>query len=168
MFKKLSFRGLNYKDLDRFKQHDLKRDEMKSFFQTFDFLDLIRKWPEIVGPKMAKVTSPLRLRNDSLTVVTTHSTYSHELSYLSEDIKNAIFKVLPELRPIIKKIIYETQEGYFKERAQQVDEIPVSKPRLHPQSPEYKKLKIEADRLFGHIEDSELKQLMISIFIQST
>lgn len=168
MFKKLTFKGLNYKDLDRFKEHDLKRDEMKSFYQTFDFIDLLKKWPVIVGPKMAKVTSPLKLKNDSLVVVTTHSTYSHELSYLSEEIKKAIFKELPELKPVIKKIIYETQESYFKERPAVSPEIkPELSAKLHPQSPQYKLKKAEAERIFGSVEDPELRALMISIFIQA-
>jgi hypothetical protein len=171
MFKKLVFKGLNYKDLDRYKEHDLKRDEMKSFYQTFDFIDLLKKWPDIVGPKMAKVTSPLKLKHDSLIVVTTHSTYSHELSYLSEQIKTEIFKVLPELKTVIKKIIYETQEGYFKHRDEvaksRADIVEAAKPRLHPQSPQYKILKAEAERLFHHIEEPELRAFMISIYIQT-
>ncbi|MFL5784428.1 MAG: DUF721 domain-containing protein [Bacteriovoracaceae bacterium] len=168
MFKKLAFQGLNYKDLDRFKEHDLKRDEMKSFYTTFDFIDLIRKWPEIVDPKMAKVTSPLKIKGDALIIVTVHSTYSHELSYFSEELKKNIFKALPELKPIIKKIVYETQENYFKER-REVEAVKAAeaKPKLHPQSPQYKLLKAEADKLFGHIEDTELRSLMTSIFIQS-
>lgn len=169
MFKKLSFKGLNYKDLDRFKEHDLKRDEIKSFYQTFDFIDLINKWPEIVDPKMAKFTSPLRIMKDTLVIVTVHSSYSHEMSYFSEELKKNIFKVLPELKPIIKKIVYETHEGYFRHR----EEVTAKKapeearPRPHPQSPQYKVKKAEAERLFGSIEDPELRSLMISIFIQS-
>lgn len=172
MFKKLTFNGLNYKDLDRYKEHDLKRDEMKSFYQTFDFIDLIRKWPEIVGAKsamMARSTSPLRIKKDTLVVVTIHSSISHELSYYSEELKEEIFRVLPELRPIIKKIIYETQENYFKVRQQQeVEKTPEVKARLHPQSPQYKLRKAEAERLFGTVEDPELRELMISIFIQAS
>lgn len=168
MFKKLSFQRLNYKDLDRYGQHDLKRDEVKSFYQTFDFIDLLKKWPDIVGPKMAKVTAPLKLKHDSLIVVTTHSTYSHELSYLSEEIKKLIFKELPELKPVIKKLVYETHEAYFKERPAVTPEVPTEQKRkLHPQSPQYKLRKAEAERLFGNVEDEEFKNLLISIFIQS-
>ena len=169
MFKKLIFKGLNYKDLDRFKEHDLKRDEMKSFYQTFDFIDLINKWPQIVDPKMAKFTSPLRIMKDTLVIVTVHSSYSHELSYFSEELKKNIFKVLPELKHIIKKIVYETHESYFRQReqvaAKKADEV---KPKLHPQSPQYKLKKAEAERIFGSIEDPELRAYMISIFIQAS
>lgn len=170
MFKKIDFKGLNYSDLDRYGSHDLKRDEMHSFYQTFDFLDLIKKWPQIVGPKMTLVTSPLKLNQDSLFIITKHSVYSQELSFLSEEIKGEIFKVFPKLKPIIKKLVFQTQEKFFEEREKKAPEEArggVPAPKLHPQSPKYKILKAEADRLFGEIEDPELRQSLISLFIQS-
>lgn len=168
MFKKIDFKGLNYRDLDRFSSHDQRRDEMKSFYQTFDFLELIKKWPAIVGEKMCQVTSPLKIQQDSLVIVTKHSVYSQELSFLSETIKLEIFKVLPELKPIIKRLNFQTQEGFFQQKEIQAQKIAQSAPaKLHPQSPKYKLLKIEAERLFGGIEDPELRQSMVSIFMQS-
>jgi hypothetical protein len=168
MFKKLDFKGLNYKELDRLGSHDLKRDEMHSFYQTFDFLDLIKKWPQVVGPKLALVTSPLRLRQDSLFVMTKHSVYSQELSFLSEQIKTEIFKVLPELKPVIKKLVFQTQENFFDQKKQSTEVTPEMAAKLHPQSPKYKLLKAEADRLFKDTEDPELRAMLISLFIQSS
>lgn len=169
MFKKLNFQGLNYKDLDRLDAHDLKRDELQAFYQTFDFLALIKKWPLIVGPKLAPVTSPLRIRNDSLFIITKHASFSHELSYLQEEIKKEIFKVLPELRPIIKKIVFQTQEGFFQERAQAEakNQAQIKTTKLHPQSPQYKMLKLEAEKLFNDLPDEEMKEIMISLYIQA-
>lgn len=168
MFKKIDFKRLNYKDLDRYHSHDIKRDEVKAFYQTFDFLELIRKWPEIVGEKMSTVTSPLRINQRSLIIVTSHSVYSQELSFLSETIKESIFKVLPELKGIIQKLNFQTQESFFREKEmKEAEAAKKAPPKLHPQSPKYKLLKLEAERLFGHIEDSELRESMISIFIQS-
>lgn len=167
MFKKITFKGLNYKELDRLGSHDLKRDELYSFYQTFDFFELIKRWPDIVGEKMAAVSSPLKIKSDSLFIITKHSSFSHGLSYLSEDIKEKIFKIFPKLRPVIKKLAFQTQEGFFQERAQQEESIAVQKARLHPQSPQYKILKQEAERLFADVEDEELRKVMISIFVQS-
>ena len=116
MFKKIDFKGLNYRELDRYGEHDLKRDEMHSFYQTFDFLDLIKKWETIVGTKMMKVTSPLKIKSDCLFIITKHSIYSQELSFLSEEIKNEIFKVFPKLKPVIKKLAFQTQERFFEDR----------------------------------------------------
>lgn len=167
MFKKLDFKKLNFGDLDRVDSHDIKRDELHSFYLTFDFLDLIKKWPEIVGPKLASVTSPLKIRQDSLFVITKHSSYSQELSFLSETIKKEIFKSFPNLKPIIKKLAFQTQENFFEQKAMKEALLVQQSPKLHPQSPKYKLLKIEAERLFQDVEDSELKSVLISLFIQS-
>lgn len=167
MFKKLNFQGLNYKDLDRFDSHDLKRDEMQSFYQTFDFIELVKRWPEIVGPKLSPVTSPLRLKFDSLFIVTKHSGFSHHLLELSEEIKQEIFKVFPELRKVIRKLEFRTQESFFQEVRKETIQGPVHSSQLHPQSPIYKLRKLEAERLFHDISDEELKKTMISIYIQS-
>lgn len=167
MFKKIDYKKLNYGDLDRLDSHDLKRDEMHSFYQTFDFLDLIKKWPEIVGPKLAPVTSPLKIKIDTLFVVTPHSAYTQELSFSVELIKGKIYEIFPQLKPIIKKVAFQTQENFFNQQAKaEQEKQQTAPPKLHPQSPQYKKLKAEADRLFGQIEDEELKNLMISLFMQ--
>ena len=166
MFKKIDFKGLNYKDLERFDSHDLKRDNVHSFYQTFDFLELVQKWPEIIGPAFAKVTSPLKIKGDSLIIVTTHSSYSHNISYLSEELKQKIFVLFPALKPVIKKLNFQTQENFFQQKKAEEAKKPVI-PKLHPQDPRYKVMKQEADRLFGDIEETELRELMMSIFMQS-
>lgn len=166
MFKKIDFKGLNYKDLERYDSHDLKRENLHSFYQTFDFLQLIKKWPDIVGPKLSPVTSPLKIKNGSLFVMAKHASYSHQLSFLAEEIKVQIFKIFPELRPVIKKLVFQTQENFFNEVKIQESKNPAP-PKLHPQSPQYKILKMEAERLFGDVADPELKEILTSIFIQS-
>lgn len=167
MFKKIEFKGLNYRELERFDSHDLKRENLHSFYQTFDFLQLIKKWPQIVGPKLSPVTSPLKIKNDSLFIMAKHASYSHQLSFLAEEIKNEIFKVLPELRHVIKKLVFQTQENYFNQVQDTEVQRPKTQPKLHPQSPQYKILKMEADRLFSDIPDAELKELLTSIFMQT-
>jgi hypothetical protein len=166
MFKKLDFKRLNYGDLERVDSHDIKRDEMHSFFLTFDFLDLIKKWPEIVGVKLAAVTSPLKIKGGSLFVITKHSSYSQDLSFSSEMIKKEVFKHFPNLKPIIQKLAFQTQENFFEQKLIKEKEL-AQIPRLHPQDPKYKILKQEAERLFQNVEDSELRTTLISIFIQS-
>lgn len=167
MLKKISFQGLNYRDLDRLDPHDIKRDELKSFYQTFDFLELIKRWPEIIGEKYARVTSPLKIRQDSLFIMTQHPSYSQNISFLSEEIKEKTFKIFPQLRPIVKKLVFQTQESFFKERKEDLNEFKQKAQALHPQSPRYKLLKLEADKLFSHIEDVELRELLSSLYIQS-
>jgi hypothetical protein len=167
MFKKLKFQGLDYKDLDRFDPHDQKRESLHGFYQTFDFLNLVEKWPQIIGPQLAKVTSPLRIKGDGLVIVSMNASYSQNISFLSEEIKQKIFTAFPELRPIIKKLNFVTQEAFFQ--ALQKDQETNSKalPKFHPQDPRYKTLKMEAEKLFGDVQDQELKQTLTSLFLQT-
>lgn len=167
MFKKIDFNGLNYKELDRFDKHDLKRDELQSFYQTFDFLDLIKKWPDIIGPKLSGVTSPLKLKQDALFIMTKHPIYSQQLSFLAPEIKVEIFKVFPKLKSIIKNLVFLTQENFFQEQAKTQEKLIEVEHKLHPQSPRFRILKAEAEKFFGDIEDEVLKEKMISIYIQS-
>jgi hypothetical protein len=167
MFKKINFNRLNYKDLDGLNPHDLKTDEMRLFYETFDFLELIKKWPEIVGPGLTSVTSPLKIQYGALYIVTKHASFSHHLFSLSEDIKNQIFKIFPELKKVIKKLEFRTQEGFFKNETPRKETSARPSDKPHPQSPAYKMKKLEAERLFGDFPDEEMKKMLISIYIQS-
>lgn len=168
MFKKIDFKGLNYKELERYDSHDLKRENLQSFYRTFDFLDLVTKWPEIIGPAMAKVTSPLKIKGDSLIIMSKHASYSQNISFLSEEIKQKIFVQFPELKSVIKKLNFQTQESYFNEvKTEEQNPAKPAPVKFHPQDPKYKLLKMEADRLFADVEDPELKNILISIFLQS-
>lgn len=168
MFKKIDFKVLNYKELEKFDSNDLKRENMQSFYRTFDFLDLVTKWPEIIGPAMAKVTSPLKIKGDSLIIMSKHASYSQNISFLSEEIKQKIFIIFPELKSVIKKLNFQTQESYFNEQVQKTEVVKKAEPKkFHPQDPKYKLMKMEAERLFADVQDPELKEIMISIFIQS-
>ena len=166
MFKKLDYKRLNFGDLQRFDTHDIKRDEMHSFYLTFDFLDLIKKWPQIVGEKLSAVTSPLKIRQDTLFIITKHPSYSEHLSFLSEDIKKQVFVSFPNLKPIIKKLGFQTQESFFLQKEIK-DQAIAAIPKLHPQSPKYKILNQEAQKLFADVEDPDVKAMLISIYIQS-
>lgn len=167
VFKKIRFQGLDYKDLERFDSHDLKRDQLQSFYQTFDFLDLIKKWPEIIGPALAKVTTPLKIKHDTLIILSKHASYSQNISFLSEELKEKIFKLFPELKPVLRKLNFQTQESYFDQVAAPQEEKKSVASRYHPQDPRFKVAKLEAERLFADVEDEELKSLLTSIYIQS-
>lgn len=166
MFKKIDFKGLNYKELDRFDSHDLKRENLHSFYQTFDFLELVKEWPQIIGPKLSSVTSPLKIMGDALIIVSKHGSYSQNISFLSEEIKQKIFVLFPQLKPVIKKLNFQTQESFFRQL--QIEEEKKSPPpKIHPQDPRYKLAKAEAERMFTDVTDPELKQILISLYIQS-
>lgn len=167
MLKKLKFQSSSFFESDLEVKDPQKRELLESFYQTFDFFDLIKQWPEIVGPMLGQNTSPLRVKGDSLFVVTKHAAFAQQLNFLTEIIKEKIFQTFPKLRPIIKKIVYETNPHFFKE-IEQKKEIEKTQPApLHPMSPQYRKAKADAEQLFSHIEDPEFRASMISIYIQA-
>lgn len=170
MLKKLTFNGFNYNDLERISSTDQKRKEdVLSFYQTFDFLGLVKKWPDIVGSQLAKVTSPLRIKFSSLVVVTIHPSYSHELSYMVDPIKEGIFKEFPQLRTVIQGISFQAMPQFFQQKniIQQNEEMKIQQNTLHPRSPQYQLLYSRAVKLFEHVEDPELKETLVNIYIQS-
>jgi len=166
MFKKVKFDQLDYKDLDSLPDTQLRKENLKEFYKTFDFLNLIKKWPEIVGPKLQNVTIPMKLSQGRLTVVTKHGAYSQELSYVSEILKKEIFKFFPELKPHLSQITYVTNEQLFKlSHEQHIAQKNLSE-QLHPQSPQYKLLRSKAEKIFSQ-EEPEIREKLISIYIQS-
>ena len=166
MFKKIDFKSLNYAELDRLDSHDQKRDKIQSFYQTFDFLVLVKKWPDIIGEKLASVTSPLKIKGDTLIILSKHASYSQNISFLSEEIKQKIFLLFPELKKIIKKLNFQTQESFFSSETGR-EEKKSTAPKYHPQDPRVKIILSEAERIFADVSDPELKKILISIYVQS-
>ncbi len=154
------------------KSQSSKSYSFKSFkYQdSFDFLMLIQSWEDIIGPGLSKHTYPLKIQNGSLTIMTKHPTYSQELSFLSEDIKKKIFSIYPNLKKHIERLNFKHSSHFFenidlvehnlKEHKEQ------RKTEEHKFNPKFRELHQRASQEFSHIEDPEIKELMISLFIQ--
>lgn len=144
--------------------------------EFFDFLTLIARWNEVVGDKLAKVTVPLKNQNKTLTILTNHSGYSQSLSMMEETIKAKIFAIFPELKGKVGRLNFIVSTQHFdKQRADLLQRASSHKSEaiekkkaqtLHPQSPQYKKLKKEALEQFSDL-DEDLKEQMVSIYIQN-
>ena len=153
------------------------RSKSSQPFELFDFLELIEKWEVIVGPKLAKVTVPLKNQKKVLTILTNHSAYSQSLSFMEDTLKKKMFKVFPELRGKINKFNFIVSTEHFdKQRADLLKRAKVNKTtesevkknnEYHPQSPQYKKLRAMALEEFIDMEEDEVKESLISIFIQT-
>lgn len=170
MLKKLKFQSSSFFESDKEISDPHKREVLESFYQTFDFFDLIKQWNEIVGPMLGQNTSPLRIKGDSLFVVTKHAAFAQQLNFLTEVIKEKIFQTFPKLKTVIKKIVFETNPHFFKQiEMKDTDPKKFERPvPLHPMSPQYRKARAEAEQLFSHLEDAEFRQSMISIYIQAS
>lgn len=138
---------------------------------SFDFLKLIEKWPEIVGPKLAQETTPLKNRYKTLTVLTRQPAFSQQISFMEELLKKKITQVFPSLLGKIDRINFQCNPQAFQDQIQRVEKMGVtpskpSAPVLHPFSPEYKQLKREADQLFSQVEDEQIKESLLNLYIQ--
>ena len=146
-----------------------KNRNEKSYVHTdsFDFLKLIEAWPQIVGPQMAKHTIPLKIKNKSLYIVSDHPAFSSSMSFMDEAIKEKIFQAFPPLKSSIHKICYQVDNLLFtKNQKPQIVKKNKTLNQLHPYSPEYRMLKKEAEELLSSIQNAELKEELVSIFIQ--
>lgn len=169
MFKKL---GSFFTDSSTPQKSQGKKSKYKGYHQGFDFLNLIKNWEKIVGAKFSKTTIPLSNQYGNLVILTNHPAISQNLSFLEEDIKKNIFKEFPTLVGKINRIYFQTNSAFFEKKMEEALKrghgTDKNGPSLHPYSPKYLKLKREADQIFQDIDDEELKNLLISIYIQNT
>lgn len=158
------------------REKEKKRSKAKGIYakDSFDFLHLVRNWGEIVGENLSKNTSPLKIHFKSLIILTKHSIYSNELNFISRALLQKIFDKYPSLIGKINKIQFQTGSEYFKEKITNKEEQLLSdieknnqRSLYHPMSPEYQRLKAEAEEYLGHIDDPELRESMIKLFIQA-
>lgn len=170
MLKKLS----NYIDFDGTAPRKYKEDTGKhaQIADSFDFLSLIKAWKEIAGDKLSEHTIPLKNQNGTLIVLSNHSAFANELSFMELPLKKKIFSKFPNLEKSILNIKFIVDSTHFDRQYNQFI-APTEKQKkqndnkLHPHSPLFKKLKKEAEEFFSNIEDQEIREKMISLYIQS-
>ena len=135
---------------------------------AFDSLLLIKKWPSIVGDKIAQVTIPLKGQKKTLIILSAHAIYSQELKFMEKIILEKIFSIFPKFKKKIYKMSFQTNASLFKEKTTQFlsDSKVETNALLHPQSPEYKTYHNEAKAISRNIVDRELRDLVIKFYIQ--
>lgn len=165
MLKRITFDSIN----------SLKKKDQTSFSHSknlegsFDFLSLIRAWKDIAGQKLSEHTIPLKNQNGTLIILSNHSAFANQLSFMELPLKKKIFEKFPNLEQSIQNIKFVVDSTYFETQYEQfVTSFEKKKNReLHPFSPEFRKRKKEAEEQFSDIVDSELKEKLISIYIQT-
>jgi hypothetical protein len=139
--------------------------------ENFDFLKLIQKWPKIVGDKLAQETAPLKNRAKTLTVLTKHAAFSQQISFMEGPLRKKIISFFPALEGKIDRINFISNPTAFHVEKEKVKKWhrgadDNKAPRLHPYSPEYKRLSREADEIFDDIEDEQMVQSLKSLYIE--
>lgn len=143
--------------------------------EAFDFLTLIRKWPDVVGPRLAQHTIPLKNTQRSLTILTDHPAYSEQLKFMEVQLLKKIKEQFPALRDSLRTLYFKTDSSFFQKQKAMAEtrsgESSEHKEKMeqafHKYSPEYRKLKAEADEEFKDIGSDEVREKLTSIYIQS-
>lgn len=136
----------------------------------FDFFFLIEKWEEIVGPRVAKHTIPLKNEYKALVIICNHSVFAQQLSFLEKPILESIHKMFPKLRKNFNKLKFQYNPAFFEKKKAMLEKRIVKKdpPKVleHKFSPARRKLEREAKELLKDLEDDEIKDSLINIYIQ--
>lgn len=134
-----------------------------------EFLLLIRHWHKVIGEKLSQNTRPVKLRNQTLIVLTRHSTLSQHLHLMERSVISKIYQEFPSLKDQINKIYFRVNQEFFEASEPSLDEVEItSKPqreKLHPYSPKYIELKKQAIDFYGEL-DPDYSEGLISLFIQ--
>ena len=144
----------------------------KQLSESFDFISLIKAWKEIAGDKLSEHTIPLKNHNGTLVVLSNHSAFANELSYMEIPLKKKIFSKFPNLEKSIRNIKFIVDSTHFSKQYTQFAR-PTEKLKkqnenvLHKFSPEFIRLKKEAEEMFRDIDDQDNKEKLISLYIQS-
>lgn len=134
----------------------------------FNFLELIEKWEQIIGPLVYKHTRPLKLNKKRLVIVTNHPAFSQQLSFLKDEILKKMKREFPSLGSI-NDISFETNTELFNVQSQLVNKKVESStaPKLHTLSPQYQALKTEAIAVVKkYYGDHEFEEVFIEIYLQ--
>lgn len=139
---------------------------------SFDFLNLIKSWREIAGDKLSEHTIPLKNQYGTLIILSNHSAFAHQLSFMEQPLKKKIFEKFPYLEKSVTNIKFIVDSTHFEhQKAHLLHISPKEKKnnpnQLHPYSPEFRKLKKEALEMFSDITDEELKESFVSLYIQA-
>ncbi len=140
-------------------------EEWQRFVEGFDFFGLIEAWRDIVGEMLARESIPLRLKNRTLFILTRHPAFADNMKYMEKILLQKIAERFPVAAPMLDKIAFESNEVFFQEKARPF--LKPKAPTLHPHSPEFKRLKAEAEKLFADVSDTGERERWVSLYIQS-
>lgn len=135
----------------------------------FSFLQLIKSWEDIVGDFMAKNTTPLKIKNQTLFISTKHSIFAQELGFLGPTIIQKIKVKYPELEGKLKQIKFlysDFSSRDFNTKQEISPERPkTNPPKQHRFSPYFIEKQNKAKKIFEDIQDEETRNALIDFYI---
>ncbi len=161
---------LNLTEFSSYKVSELLEPNRKQS-ESLEFIRLTQEWEKIVGLFLSKNSNPLKILGKTLIILTRHSIFSQELSFMSETLKQKIGQEFPKLKNKIDSIKYQVTPQFFEMKSNQVEieqKVEAKKnQRFHAFSPTNRKLREKVNQEFGEISDPELKELLTSLFLQN-
>ena len=139
---------------------------------SFDFLSLIRDWETIVGKQLAQVTIPLKMAGKTLIILSSHPLYSQHLSYMDRAVIKKVTVTFPRLKGKINSMGFQNNESFFRKKKEEQSKIHLreEKPplarKLHPKSPEYRRLKKEGEKIAETLSEKKPRPLVVSLYMQ--
>lgn len=162
------------KKTELYTSDQVKREKrrQKGYFtskgNTFDFIHLLKSWKDIVGEMLAKHSLPLKIYKKTLYVSTKHQIFAQEMGFLIPDILDKIYEHFPNLESHISNIKFINNEFLgenLEKRKSALEFQPKAKRKVHPFSPEYLHKKSEAQKIFGDIEDPEIRDILTKYYL---
>lgn len=137
---------------------------------SFDFIHLVKNWEKIVGTMLSQNTIPLKIKNNNLFILTKHAVFSQELSFMDQMIIKKIEEMFPIFQDKIKKVRFSTgnfssEEFNQFQNKKKMQKVAENTKKSHRFDPNYRRKKMQADQLFSDIEDQEMKDLLIQIYL---
>lgn len=134
----------------------------------FDFIHLVQNWEKLVGNMLAQNTVPLKIKADCLIVITKHAIFSQELGFMTPIIIKKISEMFPKFNNQFSKIKFITSEKYFNTPVTSTISQKKTNSFTHTFSPNYQRRLVQAKQMFDEIEDEELKEMLISLYLQQS
>ena len=150
---------------------------------ALNFLNLITRWPLIVGEKLSTCSVPLKLKNEVLFVMIAHPIFGQELQFQFFDIQKKVSNDFKSQTFKFKKFRFINNEDFFKDKFQnivrpnndKINQVNLAKP-LKPIDHPFNPKRLYLQNLFisqlhqeGISElDLETTNLLTSLFIQKS
>ncbi|MCY4645148.1 MAG: DUF721 domain-containing protein [Bacteriovoracales bacterium] len=154
----------------------------KGAHNFFNFLHLVKSWPQIVGFKLSKETLPLKIRRDKLFIMTSHPLYAQQLQHFEKEILAKVKAFFPHTQTPIQKLLFEAGEGLDEIKSEQKNilrhkgmgeeqegeegEREGEQDGFHPFDPHYLKAKRKARAEIPPMDDPALSSLLEKINIK--
>jgi hypothetical protein len=111
-------------------------------------------------------TIPLKIKNGVLIILAKHAVFATELSYMAEELLQKLYQEMPKLKSQVKKLKFITSPRAFSLIESNKNQVQTTKKTIHQYSPKVIAAKKEALELFADIDDPELLDTFVNLYIQ--